>query len=71
MALPALTSLTGGGGLQADLGSTATSGDVYSTTNATQGGLTINKGLNVPDWAKGAAIVGAVLVGGVYVWRKI
>lgn len=65
-----MSSLTGGGGLSADMGSSATSGDVYSTTNASQGGLNINKGLSMPPWATGVAVIAAVLVGGAYLWKK-
>ena len=63
-----MSSLTGGGGLSA--GSSATSGDVYSTTNASQGGLNVNKGLSLPPWATGVALVGAVFLGGVWLWKK-
>jgi len=59
---------TGGGAFAPDLGSSATSGDVYSTTNAKQGGLTVNNGL--PTWVMGAAMVGAFVVTGVYLWKK-
>jgi hypothetical protein len=65
-----MSSLTGGGGLSADMGSSAKSGDIFNTTNATQGGLNINKGLSVPSWATGAAAVGGVIVTGVYLWKK-
>lgn len=65
-----MSSLTGGGGLSADMSTSATSGDVYSTTNATQGGLNINKGLSLPPWATGAALIGGVLVLGVWLWKK-
>jgi len=65
-----MSSLTGGGGLSADMGSSATSGDVYTTTNATQGGLNINNGLSIPPWATGAGVIGAILVTGVYLWKK-
>ncbi len=59
---------TGGGSV--DLGTSATSGDVYSTTTANQGGLTINKGLVVPPWAAGVSIIGVTVLGGVYLWKK-
>lgn len=65
-----MSSLTGGGGLSADMGSSATSGDVYNTTNATQGGLNINKGISLPPWATGVAVIGGVFVGGVWLWKK-
>lgn len=53
---------TGGGAL--DLGSNAQSGDAYSTTNSSQGGLTINKG--VPTWIVGAGVTGTLVVGALY-----
>lgn len=59
---------TGGGGFSADLGTSATSGDVYSTTNSKQGGLTINKGL--PLWALGFGVVGTVILTGVVLWKN-
>jgi hypothetical protein len=65
-----MSSLTGGGGLSADMGSSAKSGDIFNTTNATQGGLNINKGLSVPPWATGAAAIGGVIVTGIYLWKK-
>lgn len=57
---------TGGGSL--DLGTSATSGDVRSSTN--QGGLTVNKGLSIPDWIKGVSAVGVLVLGGIYLWKK-
>jgi hypothetical protein len=65
-----MSSLTGGGGLSADMGSSASNGDIFNTTNATQGGLNINKGLSVPPWATGVAAIGGVIVTGVYLWKK-
>jgi hypothetical protein len=65
-----MSSLTGGGGLSADMGSSATTGDIYNTTNATQGGLNINKGLSIPPWAMGVAAIGGVVVTGVWLWKK-
>lgn len=65
-----MSSLTGGGGLSADMGSSATTGDIYNTTNATQGGLNINKGLSIPPWATGVAAIGGVVVTGVWLWKK-
>ncbi len=65
-----MASLTGGGGLSADMGSSATSGDVYSTTNATQGGLNINKGISMPPWVTGLSVISIAVIGGIYVWKK-
>ena len=61
---------TGGGSFAPDMGSSATSGDVRSTTNARQGGLNINKGISMPPWAVGVSAVAAVVVTGVYLWKK-
>jgi len=61
---------TGGGAFAPDMGSSAASGDVYNTTNASQGGLNINKGLSLPPWATGVAVIGGVIVTGVYLWKK-
>jgi hypothetical protein len=61
---------TGGGSFAPDMGSSATSGDVYSTTNATQGGLTINKGLSLPPWTVGFSVGAIVVIGGIWVWKK-
>jgi hypothetical protein len=58
--LPGLS--TGGGAL--DLGSNAESGDAYSTTNSSQGGLTVNKG--IPTWLVGAGFVGVLTVSAIY-----
>lgn len=64
--IPGISS--GGGAITPDLSTSATSGDVYSTTNSKQGGLTINKGL--PPWALGTGIVGAIVLTGVVLWKK-
>ena len=63
---------TGGGAFTPSLAanSSAKSGDVYSTTNAKQGGLTINKGLYLPSWAMGSGLIGAIVVGGILLWKK-
>ena len=66
--IPMPSIASGGGAITPDLSTSATSGDVYSTTNSKQGGLTINKGL--PSWAMGAGIVGAVFLAGSVLWKK-
>jgi hypothetical protein len=61
---------TGGGSFAPDMGSSATSGDVYSTTNATQGGLNINKGISMPPWVTGLSVISVAVIGGIYAWKK-
>lgn len=61
---------SGGGAITPSASSGASSGDVLSETIAKQGGLTINKGLTVPDWVKGVAAIGLTIVGGIYAWKK-
>lgn len=68
--LSGLSSVTGGASSPVDFGGSATSGDVYSTTNSTQGGLTLNNGLSIPPWGVGVGIVAAVIVGGVWILKQ-
>jgi len=65
-----LPPMSAGGNISPDLSSSSASGDIYTTTNATQGGLTINKGIVLPDWVKGVGVIGLVTVSGVYLWKK-
>lgn len=64
--LPGISS--GGGAIAPDLSTSAESGDVYSTSNSKQGGLTINNGL--PPWALGVGIVGSMVLTGIFLWKK-
>lgn len=61
-------SAAGGGSVAPDLSATSSAGDVYATNSSKQGGLTINNGL--PSWALGVGVVGAVVITGVYFWKR-